>query len=457
MNNIYRAFSFRSFSTRFVVPLTAALVASGPSARASLDLDGDEMGDLWQAKFSAGDLAGQGDADGDGVSNADESRLSTNPFDAESYFGLRGYDVDNEAELVNLTFHTTPGNRYEIQSSNHLGADEWTVDKVVVGVSDGLVSVGCPFDSETDVRMFYRIHLVTDADGDGLCAWEERLLGLDDNDTNSNGESAGGDLAWAVDQLYSSEPVELTDGTVLPPSPPSMMEVSRFLNQATFGASYEDIEAMALAGTSFGDWIDAQMALPATTMMQMIEEENAFLTEQQYNPDIPALSQQPQGFIRNAFWRAALTKDDQLRQRVAFALSEILVISGKGADIVRNVPVAAATHHNHLINRSFGNSGDLFEDMTMNISMGIYLGHLRNRKAIPERGIFPDENYAREVMQLFSIGLWELNRDGSHRLDEAGNSIPSYTNDQIVELAKVMTGFNWGGTNSFGHYLWAPT
>ena len=81
--------------------------------------------------------------------------------------------------------------------------------------------------------------------------------------------------------------------------------------------------------------------------------------------------------------------------------------------------------------------------------MGTYLGHLRNQSEDPELRIFPDENYARELMQLFSIGLWELNEDGSRKFDHIGKAIPTYTNFHITELAKVMTGFNWGGTNSF--------
>jgi len=451
---------FRSHPAFGLIVFTASLALCVAPASAVLDLDGDGLRDLWQHRYNAHELDAAGDADGDGVSNREESELSSNPFDSNSYFGLRRYEVDDSEGRIDLTFHTAPGNVYQIQSSADLSEGSWRIEKQIVGVDDGVVTTGCFFDKESAPALFYRIRLMADRDedGDGLSAWEEGLLGLDDTDSNSNGERAGGDMAWVVDRLYSSEPLELTDGTMLVGAPPSIMEVSRFLNQATFGASYEEIEAMALSGISFGDWIDAQMALPVTTMTQAIEEESAFLSPAHYDPTNPnGPSVQPQSFFRNAFWRAALTGDDQLRQRVAFALSEILVISGKGADIVRNVPDAAATYYDHLIDRAFGNYADLLEDVTMNVSMGLYLGHLNNRKAIPELGIFPDENYAREVMQLFSIGLWELNRDGTHRLDSAGNSIPSYTNYHIEELAKVMTGFNWGGTLSFEHYVWNPT
>jgi uncharacterized protein (DUF1800 family) len=123
---------------------------------------------------------------------------------------------------------------------------------------------------------------------------------------------------------------------------------------------------------------------------------------------------------------------------------------------VRGSPEAASAYYEILQNQAFGNYADLLEAITYNLGMGSYLGHLRNQNEDPELRIFPDENYARELMQLFSIGLWELNEDGSRRRDYIGNPIPTYTNFHITELAKVMTGFNWGGTNSFYEYKNRP-
>jgi len=129
------------------------------------------------------------------------------------------------------------------------------------------------------------------------------------------------------------------------------------------------------------------------------------------------------------------------------------VISGQGSDFVRGNSAVASTYYDLLVEGAFGNYADLLEKVTFNIGMGTYLGHLQNRKENQEKGIYPDENYAREVMQLFSIGLWELNRDGSFKLDGEGSPIPTYSNFHITELAKVMTGFGWGGGSSFLDYV----
>jgi uncharacterized protein (DUF1800 family) len=98
---------------------------------------------------------------------------------------------------------------------------------------------------------------------------------------------------------------------------------------------------------------------------------------------------------------------------------------------------------------AFGNYRDLLRDVTLHPAMGIYLSHVNNRRSDPANNIFPDENYAREVMQLFSIGLFELNIDGSHRLDNAGDPIPTYSNVEIREFAKIFTGLSFGGASSF--------
>ena len=100
-----------------------------------------------------------------------------------------------------------------------------------------------------------------------------------------------------------------------------------------------------------------------------------------------------------------------------------------------------------LLENAFGNFRDLLLDVTLHPSMGVYLSHINNARSNPEAGTFPDENYAREVMQLFSIGLFELNADGTEVLDASGGPVPTYDNDDIREFAKVFTGLSWGGPN----------
>lgn len=126
-----------------------------------------------------------------------------------------------------------------------------------------------------------------------------------------------------------------------------------------------------------------------------------------------------------------MTGQDLLRQRVAMALSEIFVISTR-TDLLEDVSTAIAYFYDLLITHAFGNFRDLLYDVT-----------LSNRKSDPATNRYPDENYAREVMQLFSIGLFELNTDGTRKLDSSGNAIPTYDNSIISEFAKIFTGLTY--------------
>ena len=135
---------------------------------------------------------------------------------------------------------------------------------------------------------------------------------------------------------------------------------------------------------------------------------------------------------------------DPLRQRLAFALSEIFVTSDQlGA--LQNEPHGMANYYDMLLTNSFGNFRDLLYSVTIHPVMGTYLSYLMNQPPDPVNNIFPDENYAREVMQLFSIGLWELNQDGSQRLGTNGLPIATYDNNRITQFARVFTGFSYGG------------
>ncbi|MFT4768732.1 MAG: hypothetical protein ACI8RN_001870, partial [Glaciecola sp.] len=152
-------------------------------------------------------------------------------------------------------------------------------------------------------------------------------------------------------------------------------------------------------------------------------------------------------FGRAAWWHTSITADDQLRQRVAYSLSQIFVISDEVSALLLS-PYGTSNYYDMLLRNAFGNVRDLMRDVTLHPAMGIYLSHLNNAKSNPETGTFPDENYAREVMQLFSIGLFELNLDGSETLGDNGQPIPTYDNEDIREFAKIYTGLSWGGPNN---------
>jgi hypothetical protein len=143
-----------------------------------------------------------------------------------------------------------------------------------------------------------------------------------------------------------------------------------------------------------------------------------------------------------AWWDNMMKGTDQLRQRMAYALSQILVVSMQ-SDLGDHAEALAA-YYDILQKHAFGNYRDLLLEVTLSPAMGYYLSHLNNPKAIPEYNVHPDENYAREIMQLFSIGLYMLNLDGTRMTDASGNEIPTYNNGDIKEMARVFTGLGPG-------------
>lgn len=147
----------------------------------------------------------------------------------------------------------------------------------------------------------------------------------------------------------------------------------------------------------------------------------------------------------DAWWNTAINGNDQLRQRVAFALSEIFVISAVGPPL-KGSQFGMADYNDMLAKNAFGNYRNLLEDVTLHPVMGIYLSMLHNRKAQSEQNIRPDENYAREVMQLFSIGLHELNLDGTLK-QLNGKPIPTFDQNDVEAFARVFTGWKFANAN----------
>ena len=138
----------------------------------------------------------------------------------------------------------------------------------------------------------------------------------------------------------------------------------------------------------------------------------------------------------------AVTAPDQLRQRVAFGLSEIMVVSTE-AVVLSDFATSIAQYNNVLANNAFGNFRDLLEQVTLNPTMGYWLNMQGNAKGDITIGLHPNENYAREIMQLFSVGLNRLWPDGTVILDSQGGLVPTYGQDDITGMARVFTGWNW--------------
>ena len=222
-------------------------------------------------------------------------------------------------------------------------------------------------------------------------------------------------------------------GTTVSEIPASRSDAARFLTQASFGPTPATVDRVMAVG--YGAWIDEQLAAPQASHRAAWEAQDAVVKA------VNAANSIGQDGIYNSFWKQAVSGDDQLRQRVAFALSQIFVISMQDGTVGDN-PRAVADYMDMLATRGFGNYRELLESVSLHPMMGAYLTSLRNRKADPRTGRVPDENYAREVMQLFSIGLQQLNDDGSVK-QANGAALETYTPADIAGLAKVFTGFSW--------------
>ena len=218
----------------------------------------------------------------------------------------------------------------------------------------------------------------------------------------------------------------------------SQAEAYRFLTRATFGADMAGLEAMqADTATAF---LEREFAKPGSYVL------DDFLAAPRNKKGKVNLNR-----LSGLYWDQMISGEDQLRQRMSFALSQILVYADSG-----NGPTALhrAYFQDVLTRNAFGNYRDLLQEVTYSPAMGRWLTYLRNRKGNAKTGRMPDENYAREVLQLFSIGLFEMNMDGTAKRDGTGNEIPTFDNEDIIGLARVFTGLTYDtGQNRFGGFV----
>ncbi|MDQ6655950.1 MAG: DUF1800 family protein [Verrucomicrobiota bacterium] len=215
---------------------------------------------------------------------------------------------------------------------------------------------------------------------------------------------------------------------------PSPGDAARFLSQATFGPTDPLITQVQTQG--FDAFLNEQFNAPMTSQLALVDSSGVVP---------PTITE-----TMTAWWTTAIAAPDQLRQRVAFALSEIMVVSINSAGL-RGQPVAMSAYVDVLLRGAFGNYRDLLENVTLNPAMGKYLDMLHNDKANAATGTVPNENYAREVMQLFSVGLYRLNLDGGLTLDAQAAPIDTYSQNTVVNLSNVFTGwyFAQNGTPSW--------
>jgi uncharacterized protein (DUF1800 family) len=226
-----------------------------------------------------------------------------------------------------------------------------------------------------------------------------------------------------------------------PPEPPPLsaekQRAFRFLNQATFGATEADADhllGLASEPMAYARWIDEQLAKEPSLQLAYVQA--ALPDPLPARFDMSSLNAQRQDiWFQNTLWG-----QDQLRQRVAWALSQIMVVS---QSTLENYPFGLADYYDTLARDAFGDFRKLLEDVTLHPMMGVYLSMLGNQKPNAARNIRPDENYARELMQLFTIGLVQLNPDGTVARDASNEPIPTYDQDVIEGFAHVFTGWKW--------------
>ncbi len=221
--------------------------------------------------------------------------------------------------------------------------------------------------------------------------------------------------------------------------PQSDSEAAQFILRA--GLSVSDADIKSIKANGYEPWLDAQLN------SSISQTGTAWLTAQGYDQVTT------KAYFDNSYpgdqmiWTQLMTSPDSVRKRVALALSEVFVVSLSLLNI--RWPGSAIAHYWDQLNaNAFGNFRTLLEDVTLNPAMGDFLNTRGNRKEDPKTGRQPDENYAREVMQLFTIGLHELNQDGTAKLDVSGKPIETYTNDDVTNLAHVFTGYDWDYTGN---------
>ncbi|MGE9295197.1 MAG: DUF1800 family protein [Puniceicoccales bacterium] len=507
------------------------------NAFAQIDGNGNQQSDIWETEFQAFDLSPDGDADGDGQSNAAEAAAGTNPFDPQSKFAA--HTMGRNGSMIAIGFDGERGKVYDIEYCPILGESPWSVIGAVVGedaAQEALV------DFSTNPGFYRLVARDVDSDGDGVQDWEELAVGFDPTTGNTDryddtdleriqaalaaensislvlvdGEvveswpdpgliavvrtggldpltvslnvsgtatagddflsfpsqatfAAGQSVAWILVYPVNDDTSEVAETVTVTLAPgagysvatpgsatvtlfdadpaglPSAEEAARFLAQATFGPTPDTIAEVQAVG--FEQWIEDQFNAPVGRHLPVLES-------------FPWGNGMEGPYTHHkmlAWWEQAMNAPDPLRQRLGFALSEIIVISDYDGDLEGN-SFGMFHFYDMLLENAFGNYRELLEDVTYHPCMGVYLSHMGNRPADPAINLFPDENYAREIMQLFSIGLWMLNNDGTLMLHN-GQPIPTYDNDDITNLAGVFTGMTWGVStaHNWWHFFWPET
>lgn len=439
-----------------------------PAGISGEDLNGNGLSDAWESWIGRFDLNPNADLDGDGFSNAVEAVAGTNPFDANSRLWSETLRQGNDFVL---RWPAIANKFHRAWTSSNLSS--WSLATGTPSIVSGEYRQTFA-GALSGAPKFYQARVSdVDTDGDGVSDWAEvNVLGssttsgnslraslpIDDNGDGVPDRTLSGDYAALITRFQgggTSGGFSTSNGTSGSSTGSSISRelAARFLMQSSFGPTREDIERVQSLG--YSGWITEQIGKPATLHSTYIKSIYTDFFGQRSKPGY-SYNQDNQFLNGNnmmtAFARAAIQGEDQLRQRVAFALSQIIVASRRDANL-ENRPLAMADFYDIFTRRAFGNYYDILMDVALHPVMGRYLSHVGNEKADPSINRYPDENFARELMQLFTIGLWQLNPDGTRQVNGQGQNIPTYSNQEITQLARVMTGL-WFGGRDWGSGGW---
>ena len=401
------------------------------------------------------------DTDADGVTDAEERMVG---FDARSASTGRR----SEADLTRITTGLTAANYITVSSYDDFANERWPDPVVfVIRRTGGLQPLTVSFSLTgsasrgTDYTVLQPGNTVRFAPGQREIFIEAvPVADADDSEaTETIILTALAGSGYTVGAA-SSAAASLLNETAS--SLPGAKAAARLLIQAGFGPDQdadtdadqipENVEEVMASGIA--PWIENQFTRPVGRLQPMVEwcAENTGALEIYGDWKQHAWWGRAMGLPRLRPDAPTTQLADPLRQRMGLALSEIFVISDRMEDLAVS-PVGMVNYYDMLLGHAFGNYRDLLRDVSLHPCMGLYLSHLGNRRPNPAANVFPDENYAREIMQLFSIGLWQLHPDGTRMLDPQGQPVPSYDNNTITQMARVFTGLAFGGTNvNFG--LW---
>ena len=220
--------------------------------------------------------------------------------------------------------------------------------------------------------------------------------------------------------------------------PATDAEAARFILKASLAVTETEIADIRSAG--YVAWLDKQMVIPVS------QTGVAWLSSRGYDQVTVDEFYNQSTFADYMVWNQLVASPDPVRKRLAYALSQFFVVSTNSIEITWRSNAMAA-YWDVLNRNALGNFRQLLEEVTLNPAMGVYLSTLDNKKEDTRTGRVPDENYAREVMQLFTIGLNELNNDGTRKTGTTGQPIETYTNSDVSNLARVFTGYSYDYAN----------